>query len=179
MPETNPYHAPSSSLELEGKAVSFTGYAGFWRRFFAAFIDGILIQIIVRLLGYIVGIGVGLSGDGTTAIGMEVSSSGSGTTVTGTSALVMGFIIVTIALPWLYSAMMESSFYQATLGKMVFRIKVTDLEGDRISFGRATGRHFGKYISSLLLMIGFIMAAVTDKKQALHDIMAGCLVVKK
>jgi uncharacterized RDD family membrane protein YckC len=56
---------------------------------------------------------------------------------------------------------------------------VTDLEGNRITFGRATGRYFGKYLSSLILLIGFIMAAFTEKKQALHDIMAGCLLKVK
>jgi uncharacterized RDD family membrane protein YckC/cytochrome c-type biogenesis protein CcmH/NrfG len=80
---------------------------------------------------------------------------------------------------WLYSAVMESSNLQATLGKMALGIKVTDLNGSRISFGRATGRYFGMFISSIILSIGFIMIAFTKKKQGLHDIMAGCLVVNK
>lgn len=84
-----------------------------------------------------------------------------------------------MVIAWLYSAVMESSPAQATLGKMAMGIKVTDLDGRPISFGRATGRHFGKIISGLLLLIGYIMAAFTERKQALHDIMAGCLVVRK
>jgi len=79
---------------------------------------------------------------------------------------------------WLYFALMESSAWQATLGKRAVGIKVTDMEGGRISFGRATGRHFGKFVSALIFYIGFIMAGFTEKRQALHDIMAGCLVVK-
>jgi len=79
----------------------------------------------------------------------------------------------------LYYALMESSAKQATLGKMAISIKVTDMAGNRISFGRATGRYFGKYVSALIMYIGFLMAGFTQQKQALHDIMAGCLVVNK
>jgi uncharacterized RDD family membrane protein YckC len=59
---------------------------------------------------------------------------------------------------------------------MALGLVVTDLDGQRISFGKASGRHFGKIISSLILCIGFIMAGFTERKQALHDIMAGTLV---
>jgi uncharacterized RDD family membrane protein YckC len=88
-------------------------------------------------------------------------------------------ILVILILQWLYYALMESSNKQATLGKLALGIVVTDLSGGRISFGRATGRYFGKIISGLILYIGFIMAGLTEKKQALHDIMASCLVVLK
>ena len=56
---------------------------------------------------------------------------------------------------------------------------MTDLFGRRISFARATGRHFAKNISLLMFGIGFLMAGFTDKKQAFHDILAGCLVIRK
>ncbi|MDD4170507.1 MAG: RDD family protein [Desulfotomaculaceae bacterium] len=82
-----------------------------------------------------------------------------------------------VFIGWLYFALMESSSYQGTLGKMAIGIKVTDLNGNKLTFGRATGRYFGKLISSLIFMIGYVMAGFTKKKQALHDIMAGCLVV--
>jgi hypothetical protein len=72
---------------------------------------------------------------------------------------------------------MESSTKQGTLGKMALGIKVTDLNGNRIDFSKASGRYFGKIISSIILCIGYIMVAFTQKKQGLHDIMAGCLVV--
>lgn len=74
---------------------------------------------------------------------------------------------------------MESSPTQATLGKMTLGIIVTDTEGKRVSFGRATGRHWAKIISGLILFIGYFMAAFTSRKQALHDIIADCLVVVK
>jgi uncharacterized RDD family membrane protein YckC len=81
---------------------------------------------------------------------------------------------------WLYHALQESGPNHATIGKKMFGITVTDLQGKPVSFGRATGRHFARVISGMLpLAMGYIMAAFTDKKQALHDIIAGCLVVKK
>jgi len=80
---------------------------------------------------------------------------------------------------WLYFALMESSSWQATLGKKALNLQVTDLEGRRISFGRATGRFFGKIISGAILYIGYIMAGFTERKQALHDMIAGCLVLRR
>jgi uncharacterized RDD family membrane protein YckC len=84
-----------------------------------------------------------------------------------------------ILIGWLYFALMESSNKQATLGKMLIGIKVTDLDGNRITFGKATARHFSKIISGVILAVGYIMAGFTQRKQALHDIIAGTLVVKK
>ena len=79
---------------------------------------------------------------------------------------------------WLYYAGMESSARQATLGKMALGLAVTDLQGNRITFFRATGRHFAKILSALILLIGFVMVAFTEKKQGLHDLLASTLVVK-
>lgn len=78
---------------------------------------------------------------------------------------------------WLYFSVFESSRLQATPGKLALGIRVTDLEGNRIGFGRATGRFFSKIVSGLILDIGYIMAAFTSRKQALHDMMAGTLVI--
>ena len=82
-------------------------------------------------------------------------------------------------LHWFYEAAMLSSEMQATLGKMALGIVVTDTAGQRLSFARATGRHFAKWLSALILGIGFLMAAFTAKKQALHDLIAETLVVNK
>ena len=91
------------------------------------------------------------------------------------------FLSMTINIvgQWLYFSLMESSSWQATLGKKALGLYVTDLEGNRITFARATGRYFAKLISSLTLLIGYIMAGFTEKKQALHDMIAGCLVMRK
>jgi uncharacterized RDD family membrane protein YckC len=74
---------------------------------------------------------------------------------------------------------MESSPLQATIGKLAVGLRVTDLQGQRISFGRATGRFFAKWLSGAILLIGYLMAGFTEKKQALHDRIAGCLVLWK
>jgi uncharacterized RDD family membrane protein YckC len=94
--------------------------------------------------------------------------------------LVGGIVGATVGLigNWIYEASMESSTKQATVGKMALGLKVTDLEGRRISFARATGRHFAKLISGIILLIGYIMAGFTERKQALHDMIAGTLVVR-
>ncbi len=80
---------------------------------------------------------------------------------------------------WLYYALMESSSMQATFGKMAVGLKVVDTQGNKINFGQASGRHFGKILSGMILFIGYMMAGWTDRKQALHDIISDCLVIIK
>ena len=87
--------------------------------------------------------------------------------------------VVSLAVGWLYYAFMESSSYQATLGKLALSLKVTDLNGKKIGFGKATGRYFAKFLSAVILLIGFIMVAFSEKKQGLHDRIAGTLVVRR
>ena len=81
-------------------------------------------------------------------------------------------------ISWLYYALLESSALQATLGKRALGLRVTDLHGQRISFGRATGRYFGKVLSAITLGVGYLMAGFTARKQTLHDLVASCVVVK-
>lgn len=88
-------------------------------------------------------------------------------------------MVVTQVVDWLYYALQESSAAQATIGKRVCGLVVTDLNSQRLTFGRATGRYFGKILSSIILLIGYIMVAFTEKKQGLHDQLAGTLVWKK
>src|SRR5438034_8258583 len=109
-------------------------------------------------------------------IDVVILSVATGTVFTATfgAGMAVGFFA-----PWIYEAFMLSSEWQATVGKRVMSIVVTDLNGKRITFARATGRHFAKYISAFLLFIGFIIAAFTAKKQALHDMIAETLVVKR
>jgi uncharacterized RDD family membrane protein YckC len=129
-------------------------YAGFWRRFAAWLIDNILLSIVFWLVVLIL---AGIGGDGGAAI---------------------GYLIGVVGI-FLYFAYMESSERQATVGKIALGIEVTDLNGQRVSFGKALGRNLAKIVSALIIYIGYIMAAFTEKKQALHDIMASTLVVKK
>ena len=86
--------------------------------------------------------------------------------------------LIPTLLYWVYFALMESSKLQATLGKRAFGLKVVGIGGERIGFGRATGRYFAKIVSGLLLMAGYLMVAFTEKKQGLHDMMASTFVLR-
>jgi len=118
-------------------------YAGFWKRVAAFVIDFVIIAICsipVTFIFYAY-----FSNDEPSVAERKVQGMG-------------------LAFAWLYFALMESSVYQGTIGKMFLGIKVTDLNGNRIGFGRATGRHFGRLLSVLLIFIGYIMVAFTQKK---------------
>lgn len=93
------------------------------------------------------------------------------------SVLVGVIEFLAITLGWLYYAIMESSRHQATLGKILMGLFVTDLKGQRLSFWRATFRYVAKWVSILTLFVGFLMAAFNTRGQTLHDMMAGCLVL--
>jgi uncharacterized RDD family membrane protein YckC len=135
-------------------------HAGFWRRCAAYTID----YFITFVISYVVGIVAGFA----LAAGRGAEGLMAAPTVGGLLGLVVG---------WLYFALQESSAQQATLGKRALGIKVTDDSGRRIGFGRATGRFFGKILSGLIFAIGFMLAGWTARKQALHDMLAGTLVV--
>lgn len=148
-------------------------YAGFWKRFVAYIIDGIILGalelvIFLPLLG-IIGVG---------ALTMrDFDEPPLGFVFAFLSAYLAAIFLMVVAA-WLYFALMESK-KGATLGKMALGIIVTDMSGNMISFGRASGRYFAKIVSSLTLGIGYIIAGFTQQKQALHDILAGCLVINK
>ena len=130
-------------------------FAGFWRRLLAFSLDLFISFIIGLLLGVVLAVFLSTSLDENQANGF-------------------GMLIW-----WLYFACMESSKYQATLGKMALGIKVVDLNGNRVSFLRATGRHFSKIVSMMILGIGFLMIAFTKNKQGLHDKISNSFVVNK
>jgi len=157
-------YPPSATSYQAIVPVAGAGYGGFWIRVVAAIIDAIIVRVVVSPIHLIFG-GLGLAGamSGIHPIGLGLL--GGGVTV-----------IATLFGSWLYEAFMESSSYQATLGKMIFGMKVTDLNGNRISFERATGRHFAKWLSAMVLGIGYIMVGFTERKQGLHDLLAGTLV---
>ncbi len=138
-------------------------YAGFWLRLVAALLDGIILNIVTAPVSLLFGVA-------------SPFSMNSDVEITGAY---LGANAVILVIQWLYYAGMESSSMQATLGKRALGIIVTDEDGLRISFANATGRYFAKILSALIIGIGYIMAAFTEKKQALHDILAHTLVVKK
>lgn len=114
-----------------------------------------------------VGFGVGLVGYGSDASEEDINA------FANIAGALLGLLV-----GWLYFAFMESSARQATRGKMVIRARVTDEHGGRISFRQATLRYFAKAISALILCVGFVMIAFTERRQGLHDKIARTLVVR-
>ena len=88
-------------------------------------------------------------------------------------------ISITLFVTWIYYAAMESSAMQATLGKAFMGLYVTDLRGMRVTFLRASGRHWSKFLSTAIFFIGYLMAIIPPRCQGLHDMLAGCLVLKR
>ena len=134
-------------------------YAGFWLRGGALVLDSMI------LLGLGIGLVVVVALIDTSVLAEGDSGGADALELTGG------------VISWLYYALLESSSLQATLGKRALGIRVTDLTGQQISFGRATGRYFAKVLSALTLGVGYLMAAFTERKQTLHDLVASCLVV--
>lgn len=142
------------------------GFAGFWLRAIACFIDTIFIVAIFL---------IGASFFPNTFEKLLPPASTSFTDFPQPAPIV---IVILIALGCVYYTVFEASIWQATPGKRILRLYVTDLNGQRITFGRAFVRNIARQISGFLF-IGYVMAGFTEKKQALHDLIAGCLVVRK
>lgn len=154
-------------------------YAGFGLRLVAVIIDFIIIGvaqsfIIVPLLAA-VGLGFASSAENMDFSDPEQSAG----IIAGIMALAGGYWLLATCIQILYFTFMESSKNQATVGKMAMGIIVTDLNGGKLDFSKALVRNLCKIISNLTLLIGYIMAGFTEKRQALHDMIASTLVVKK
>jgi uncharacterized RDD family membrane protein YckC len=147
-------------------------YAGFWKRFAAIFIDKIIIGIATLIILIPMFLVIGVS-----AFSSENYEPSIGFII-GLISAYMIFILIAWIAEWLYFAMMES-VKGATIGKMALGIKVTDMNGQMPTFGRASGRYFGKILSSLTFGVGYLIAGFSQQKQALHDILAKTLVVNK
>lgn len=163
------------AMPAPGFAAAFpaqrVAYAGFWLRFVAWIIDVILLDIVLGFFVFAPILGRSLTT-------IEPGNVWDLMRVLGPK--IREVQLITIAVMWLYYALLESSVWQATLGKKALGLEVTDLSGRRLTFGRATGRFFGKIISfPFTVGIGYIMAGFTARKQALHDLMASCLVIRR
>ena len=170
-------YAPIVPPSYGGVQYSGVAYAGFWLRLVAFLIDGaisfFLFLILLIPLFILTGAGSALS-----RIGQGEDISDDVATFVGIG-FVLGFLVMTVGVTWLYYALSESSSWQGTLGKKLLNLTVTDLNGQPISFGRASGRYFSKFITNLIpLAIGYILAGFTEKKQAIHDMIASCLVLR-
>jgi uncharacterized RDD family membrane protein YckC/Tfp pilus assembly major pilin PilA len=145
-------------------------HAGFWRRFAAYIIDTLILSAAAFVLYMVFIMAVMLPA---AAVGNRHAAS------PAVLVAMLLFLLGIVVVQWLYFALCESSAWQATPGKMALNLCVTDACGRRIGFGQATGRYFGKILSGFILDIGFMMAGWTARKQALHDLMASCCVVRK
>lgn len=152
-------------------------YAGFWLRFVAYLIDAVILSIVYIALFVVV-----IFASGVAAMLRNLPANPTPAMFFRGAIVVAILAIVAIgtAITWLYYAWMESSSSQGTLGKMAMGLIVTDMQYQPVSFARASGRFFGKFITGLIpFAIGYIMAGFTAKKQALHDMIASCLVLRK
>lgn len=156
---------PSKSRDKPGAASESSApsefrphYANFWRRLAACVFDGMILVVIGTI--FVASVVFNLIPAGFNDEQLYAAAS-----------------ITSVLSYWLYFAAMESSQLQATFGKLAMELRVTTMDGRRVSFGQATGRYFGKILSSLIFLIGFLMAAFTEKRQALHDMLSDCLVV--
>lgn len=156
-PQLN-YYNPSGAVVV---------YAGFWWRVLAWLIDSLVLWLPVHLAQSV----------------MLALFNGPVPTPRGGVPLFPPVRLLPLLtaplMEWLYFSLTESSSWQATVGKRICGIIVTDQFGNRIGFGRATGRYFGKILSGFLLGIGFLLAGLTERKQALHDLIASTLVIRR
>jgi uncharacterized RDD family membrane protein YckC len=158
--------------------VAQVAYAGFWLRVLAYLIDTIILGIfaVPILIG-----GAMLLGIGGMIANMPHNQDPFENGLPPAFALFLTLCVgVGIFGTWLYFALLESSEWQGTAGKKALGLIVTDMAGQRVTFMRATGRHFGKIVTSFIpLGIGYAMAGFTQKRQALHDMIASTLVLRR
>lgn len=163
----SPYTPPAAPLEQPAYgaapfgAVTTTEYASFGARFAALLIDQLLLSCVSGPIGV--------------AVGLYLAATGN-TEIPPTANLAL--YSISLLIGWLYYAGMESSSRRATIGKSILNLRVTDLQGQPITFGRATGRYFGKILSALPLLLGYFLMISDERKQTWHDKMANCLVLR-
>lgn len=163
--------APSVSVPpsaIRAGVPAAAGYAGFWIRFLAVVIDAVILFAVMTPIRLILH----------APMGLMAASRHEGFNPLMFLPFIGLSMLISVVLNWLYEAYFLSSERQATLGKMALGIRVTDVRGQRLSFGQATLRHFAKWLSGLTFLIGYIIAAFTERKQALHDFLAGTVVLR-
>ncbi|MCY8021919.1 RDD family protein [Bacillus licheniformis] len=158
-------------------------YAGIGARFVASLLDGLILGIPAYIFTYVLTATLML-GNSDIMLMMETDPEYLSDQEVFTFIISMFKTVaivgsITFIVYFLYYTLMESSKWQGTLGKKIMNVQVAKAEGGRISFGRAAGRFLAKSFLSPILMIGYIMAFFTERRQALHDMLAGTIVVKK
>lgn len=148
-------------------------FGGFWIRFVAYFVDAIIIGIPIWILMAVIGGGAIM---GAASMGEDPDPAAL------MAALGPIFLLIPLAfiVSWLYEALMTATPAGGTVGKRMLGLRVVREDGTQLSFGRATGRFFAKILNAFIpFYIGFMMAGFTDKKRALHDMIAATYVIKR
>ncbi len=174
-----PQAAPGAPLQAlpQTTAAALEDHAGFWKRVAAYILDAIILWVPNMLIMKAMG------GDAAQETMKQAVMAAPGDLHVMITAYEQFYstmstaLIITTVLAWVYFALCESSPWQATVGKLALGIRVTDLQGNRISIPRALGRYPAKFLSTLILCIGFLMVGWTRRKQGLHDMIAGTLVL--
>jgi len=169
-----PAQAYAAAPAVAYAAVPTSRYGGFWLRLLAHLIDHVVLGIVAAPLFFI----LVLPAIVRVVHEAESNQEPSPELIVAIVSSVFVYILLAFVGQWLYEALLTSSSWQGTVGKRVLQLKVTDELGNRIGFGRATGRFFAKILSSMLFCIGFIMIGLTDRKRGLHDMLAGTLVMR-
>jgi len=156
-------------------------YATFWYRFAAHILDNLIVSVPFVIAWVMIVIAImGASVFATAAQQNSPNTNTPSVAFVGTLILLyLSLILGRFLAVWLYHAVLESGPHQSTWGKRVLGLKVTSYTGQRISFWHATGRYFSTFVTNMTMGIGYLMVAFTDRKQALHDMIAGTLVVKQ
>lgn len=163
-----PGYAPVSPVP------TFRGYGGFWIRVLALLIDGAVISAALIPVQIIFGGAMAAMGGGMRSGRIRHPEEA----MLVILPMVGVYIVTALVVSWLYEALLTSSSKQATLGKMALGLKVIDKQGERLSFWHATGRYCAKWVNSLTLGIGWLVAGFSARKQGLHDMIAGTYVVR-
>jgi uncharacterized RDD family membrane protein YckC len=149
-------------------------YGGFWLRYVAVLVDSTLLSIVLYLIIIVVfGIMIGIYG-----INWIDPKQPQNEMIAKFLVFEGVLVLLSLILNGIYEIWMVAR-YGATVGKMLLRLRVTMVDGGNLSYGRSAARHFAKYVSGLILYIGYIMAGVDEEKRALHDRMCDTRVVKK
>ena len=150
----------SGQMAAGGYGVAVPVAAGFWIRVGAYMLDSIIFGILIAISG---------------AVFSSIVRAGGATP----EEVIFQNLGLNLIIGWAYFAVQESSAGQATLGKRACGLVVVSEAGGRLTLPRATGRHFAKLLSAILLGVGLIMVAFTDRKRGMHDMMAGTYVIRK
>lgn len=165
-PLSGVWQSPKSELVSAAGEDGEMVYGGFWERFAASFVDGFILMIIWMVGGIVLGVVIAATSHGNAPMAQQA-----------VPFAILAFYAGLFLVMGLYFVLMESGARGATFGKRALKLRVVDLEGNRIGKGRATGRFLGRFLSNFMY-IGYLIQPFTERKQALHDMLAGTVVVK-